>query len=82
MHKIQILGTGCPKCKKLAETAEKAAQQVGLEYEIDKVTDINQIMDFGVVITPGLALDGKVLFTGKVPSVEDVSEELKKAACK
>jgi small redox-active disulfide protein 2 len=82
MHKIQILGTGCPKCKKLAETAEKAARQAGLEHEIVKVTDINEIMDFGVVMTPGLALDGKVLFTGKVPSVDDVSEELKKAAGK
>jgi small redox-active disulfide protein 2 len=82
MHKIQILGTGCPKCKKLAETAEKAAGQAGLEYEIVKVTDINEIMDFGVVMTPGLALDGKVLFTGKVPSVDYVSEELKKAAGK
>ena len=82
MHKIQILGTGCPKCKKLTETAEKAAGQAGLEYEIVKVTDINEIMDFGVVMTPGLALDGKVLFTGKVPSVDDVSEELQKAAGK
>jgi small redox-active disulfide protein 2 len=82
MHKIQILGTGCPKCRKLAETAEKAATQVGLDYEIVKVTDLNDIMDYGVVVTPGLALDGKVLFTGKVPSVDEVTRMLRKAAGK
>lgn len=80
MHRIQILGTGCAKCKKLAETAEKAAVQAGLEYELFKVTDINEIMDFGVLMTPGLALDGKVLFAGKVPSVDEVAEYLGKAA--
>ena len=70
--KIQILGTGCPKCKKMAETAETAAKESGIEYELEKVTDINKIMSFGVMITPALAVDGKVEIAGKVPSVEEL----------
>ncbi|MBO8154291.1 thioredoxin family protein [Thermovirga sp.] len=77
--KIQILGTGCPKCKKLAETAEKAAKELGVSYELEKVTDINDIISFGVMATPGLAVDGKVLVAGKVPSVEDVKKMLQGA---
>jgi small redox-active disulfide protein 2 len=76
MKKIQILGTGCPKCKKLAENAEAAAKQLGVEYEIEKVTDINDIMKFGVMITPALVVDGKVKVAGKVPSVEQLKEML------
>jgi small redox-active disulfide protein 2 len=76
--KIQILGTGCPKCKKLAELAENAARELGLEYELEKVTDINEIMNFGVMATPGLALDGKVVLAGKLPSSEHVKELLQK----
>ena len=72
MKKLQILGTGCPKCKKLAENTEAAANDLGLEYEIEKVTDINEIMNFGVMVTPALAVDGDVKVTGKVPSVEDI----------
>lgn len=72
MKKLQILGTGCPKCKKLAENTEAAANDLGLEYEIEKVTDINEIMNFGVMMTPALAVDGDVKVTGKVPSVEDI----------
>ena len=60
MRKIQILGTGCPKCKKLAEVAEAAARELGLEFEMEKITDIAQIVDFGIMATPGLAVDGKV----------------------
>jgi len=74
MMKIQILGTGCPKCKKLAENAEAAAKALGLEYEIGKVTDINEIMKFGVMLTPALAVDGVVKVVGKVPSVEDIKK--------
>ncbi len=72
MKKIQILGTGCPKCKKLAENAEIAAKALGIEYEIEKVTDINEIMKFGVVMTPALAVDGEVKFVGKVPSPDEI----------
>jgi len=76
MKKIQILGTGCAKCKKLTEHAEKAAQELGIDYEIEKVTDIKQIMNFGVMMTPGLVIDGKVKTTGKVTSVEEVKKLL------
>jgi small redox-active disulfide protein 2 len=75
--KIQILGTGCPKCKKLAETAETAAKELGLDYEIEKITEINEIMKFGVMMTPGLAVDGTVKSVGKVPPVEDIKALLK-----
>ncbi len=74
MKKVQILGTGCPKCKKLAENAEIAAKALGIEYEIEKVTDINEIMKFGVMITPALAVDGQVKIAGKVPSPEDIEK--------
>ena len=77
MKKIQILGTGCPKCKKLAENAEAAAKASGTEYEIEKVTDINEIMKFGVMITPALAIDGEVKITGKVPSIDQLAEIFK-----
>jgi small redox-active disulfide protein 2 len=72
MKKIQILGTGCPKCKKLAENAEIAAKALGIEYEIEKVTDINEIMKFGVIMTPALVVDGEVKFVGKVPSPDEI----------
>jgi len=76
MKKIQILGTGCSKCKKLAENAEIAAKELGIEYEIEKVTDINEIMKFGVMATPALAVDGKVKIAGKVPSPDDIKAML------
>jgi len=74
--KIQILGTGCPKCAKLAELADNTARELGLEYELEKVTDINEIMEFGVMATPGLAVNGKVLSAGKIPSPERMKELL------
>jgi small redox-active disulfide protein 2 len=77
MKKIQILGTGCPKCKKLAELAETAAKELGIEYELQKVTKISDIMKFGVMITPALVVDGKVKVAGKVPTIEQLKEMLK-----
>lgn len=74
--KISVLGTGCPKCEKLAETAEVAAQQLGVAYKLEKVTDINDIMKYGVMITPALAIDGKVVASGKVLSVEETKKLL------
>lgn len=74
--KIEILGTGCPKCKKLAQNAEAAAKDLDIEFEIEKVTDINEIMNFGVMMTPALVVDGDVKIAGKVPSVEDIKEML------
>jgi small redox-active disulfide protein 2 len=76
MKKIQVLGTGCPKCKKLAENAEAAARDLGLECDLEKVTDINEIMRFGVMMTPALAIDGRVKVVGKVPSSEEIKQML------
>ncbi len=72
MKKIKILGPGCPKCTKLADNAKTAAQQLKLDFEIEKVTDINDIVGFGVISTPALVIDGEVKVTGKVPSVEEM----------
>ena len=76
MKKIQILGTGCAKCKKLAENAEAAAKESGVEYELEKVTDINEIMGFGVMLTPGLVIDGQVKASGKVPGSDEIRQML------
>lgn len=74
MKKLEILGTGCPKCEKLAKAAEEAAQSLGIEYEIKKIKDINEIMDYGVMMTPALAVDGEVKVAGKVPSIDDLKK--------
>jgi small redox-active disulfide protein 2 len=76
MKKLQILGTGCPKCKMLAQLTVQAAQGLGIKYEIQKVTDLNEIMKFGVMITPALAIDGEIKIMGKVPSIQDIKEIL------
>jgi small redox-active disulfide protein 2 len=76
MKKIQILGTGCAKCQKLAAVADEAAQSLGLAYEIEKVTEIDRIMGFGVMFTPALVVDGIVKVAGKVPSLEDTRKLL------
>ena len=76
MKRIQILGTGCPKCRKLAENAEAAAKELGIEYEIEKVTDINEIMKFGVMMTPALAVDGDVKSAGNVLSADEIKKAL------
>lgn len=72
MKKIQILGTGCPKCKKLTESAELAAKELGIDYEIEKITDVNRIISFGVMMTPALAIDGVVKAAGKVLTPQEV----------
>ncbi|UCG56586.1 MAG: TM0996/MTH895 family glutaredoxin-like protein [Phycisphaerales bacterium] len=76
MKKIQILGTGCPKCRTLAANADAAAKELGEDYEIEKVTDINEIMKFGVMMTPALAVDGNVKTVGKVPSPDEIRQML------
>lgn len=76
--KIQILGTGCPKCQKLAEAAKQAADELQLSYELVKVTKLDEIMKFGVMITPALAVDGTVKSAGKVLSVEEAKKLLQK----
>ena len=75
--KIQILGAGCAKCNKLAELAEKAATDMGLEFELVKVSDFGEIMNMGVMVTPALAVDGDVKVAGKVPSIDDIKGMLK-----
>lgn len=77
MTLIQVLGTGCPKCKKLEENTRLAAQQIGLECEVLKVADINAIMQMGVMMTPALAIDGIVVFSGRVPSVAELQDILR-----
>jgi small redox-active disulfide protein 2 len=76
MKKIQILGTGCPKCKKLTESAEAAAKDLGIEYTLEKVTDIEKIMAYGVMMTPALVVDGQVKISGRVPSADEVKKLL------
>jgi len=78
MKRIQILGTGCPKCGKLAANAEAAAKELGLECEVEKITDIEAIMAFNVMMTPALAVDGEVKAVGKVPSKDEIKEILSK----
>jgi small redox-active disulfide protein 2 len=74
--KIQILGPGCAKCTKLMDTATTAAKELGLDCEIEKISDLNQIMGFGVMMTPGLVVDGEVKSVGKVPSLEEMKKML------
>ena len=70
MKTIQILGTGCPKCRRLAEVVDDAAKALGLDCTIEKVTDLSRINEFGVMVTPALAVDGQVKLVGRVPSLE------------
>ena len=74
--KLQILGTGCAKCNALTMATEKAAQTLGLQYKLEKITDLRQIMVFGVMTTPALVVDGKVKVSGKVPSANELKAML------
>ena len=74
--KVQILGTGCPKCTQLANNAKEAIEELGIDVEVEKVTDINDIMAFGVMMTPALAVDGEVKVVGKVPTPSEIKEFL------
>ncbi len=76
MKRVQILGTGCAKCQTLAKQTEAAAKAAGVEYQIEKVTDIQEIMKFGVMMTPALVVDGDVKVVGKVPSVDEITKML------
>ena len=76
MKKLQILGPGCSKCKMLAAHAEAAARDLGLEYVVEKIADINTITEFGVMVTPALAVDGKVVVSGRVPTTEQIKRML------
>ena len=70
--KIEILGAGCPKCKQLTANVEAAVKELNLEAQVSKVSDIDQITSYGVMMTPALAIDGKVVAVGKVLSKEEI----------
>ena len=76
MKKIQILGTGCPKCNMLKANVETAVKELGIEADIEKISDIKEIMNFGVMSTPSLAIDGKVVSSGKVLKPEEIKKHL------
>lgn len=76
--KIEILGTGCPKCKKTKETIEKVLKQTGVEAEVIKVEDIEKIMSYGVMVTPAVVIDGEVKLAGKVPDEKDIRKWIAK----
>lgn len=73
MTTIQVLGTGCKKCRMLKENAEAAVQKSGVEAKVEKIEDINEIVKFGVMTTPALSIDGQVKFVGKVASAEEIA---------
>ena len=75
--KIQILGTGCPKCKQVEANAREAVKNLNIDAVVEKITDINQIIDFGVTVTPALAVDGEIKFSGRIPSVEEIKDIIK-----
>jgi small redox-active disulfide protein 2 len=74
--KIQILGSGCAKCRALTAIAEQAARELGVEYDLEKVTDIKRYPEFGVMFTPALVVDGVVKSSGKVPSIDEAKKYL------
>ena len=76
MKKIQILGTGCARCRQLTAVAEQAAEDLGLRYELEKVTDVIRYAEFGVMFTPALVVDGVVKVSGKVPSLDEAKKLL------
>lgn len=72
MKKIIVLGPGCPRCETLAKMTQQAADQLGIEYELEKLTDIKQFPNFGLMMTPGLVVDGELKVQGKVPSIDEI----------
>jgi len=77
MMKMQILGSGCPKCEQLAANAAGAADSLGIDYEMEKITDVNRIAEYGMISTPALVVDGQVKLSGKVPSPEEIRQLLR-----
>ncbi len=74
MKKLQVLGPGCPKCIELAKRTEAAAQALGGDFEVEKVSDLGKIMAYGVMMTPALVVDGEVKVVGQVPSVDEIKK--------
>ena len=77
--KIEILGTGCPKCKKLEENAKKAVEETGVDAVVDKVQEMEKIISYGVMMTPALVLDGNVKCSGKIATIEEIKDWIKEA---
>jgi small redox-active disulfide protein 2 len=73
---MQVLGTGCAKCKALEANAEKAVRELGLDIKVEKVTDLKEIMKFQVLSTPGLVIDGQLKVSGRVPSADEIKQML------
>ncbi|MHC1688197.1 MAG: thioredoxin family protein [Methanothrix sp.] len=78
MTKIEILGTDCAKCKSLLKNVEKAVQELGMDAEVVKVNSIQEIMNRGIMMIPGLAIDGEIVLVGRSPSVEELKKMFKK----
>jgi len=76
--KIQVLGSGCPSCKKLFELTKKAVEELKLKTEVEYVTDIQKIVEMGMMSSPVLAVNGKPILTGFVPDIEKIKETIKK----
>ena len=74
--KLTVYGSGCAKCQQLTANAEAAARRLGLEYQLEKITDVNAIIDAGVMRTPALAVDDDILIEGKVPSSDELQQLL------
>ena len=72
MKKLIVLGPGCPRCENLARAAGQAAEELGIEYHLEKLTDISKFAAYGLMMTPGLVVDGEIKVQGKVPSVDDI----------
>jgi len=76
MKQLKVLGPGCSRCEQLAQSAKAAAEELELEYRLEKITDLNRFIDYGVMMTPGLVVDGELKVQGKVPSVDELKELL------
>jgi small redox-active disulfide protein 2 len=76
MRKLIVLGPGCPRCDSLAKLTQQAADQIGIDYELEKLTDIKQFASYGVMMTPGLVVDGELKVQGRVPSLEEIKSML------
>ena len=74
MTKLEVLGTGCPTCRRLSEMVERAAGELGIEFELEKVTEIDAITAFGVMATPALVVDGEVKVSGRLPSLDEIKD--------
>jgi small redox-active disulfide protein 2 len=80
MKKIVVLGPGCPRCENLANLTRQAADQLGIAYELEKLTDIKQFPSYGVMMTPGLVVDGELKVQGKVPTLDEIKAMLVEGA--